>query len=388
MFISQEISFVTAPERCLPGDAASENFSSHKENIMKEKQVPEEQVRFLLDRLTGNQAFARCRGKFPDKLGVLGTILNESKSPSDFCRKWDQFSSDARIFGNLLACFTRDGWNSASEELQRALADNTYLIPGEIIPVHETEPITIVIFDFPKTLTLIRWIRCAHWMDLNFYLDEIGDAGEILPDNPENSKIDRIGHTLTKRLFRAFPNLLQHSRERRRRGDYEGWDLVQSYREHVLENFDHSQLEKIGRPLSLAINTYNTHLELYESVGRLARLGYICRTDQAQVLSRFSRKQQKKIATWSMRLPRVIAKNNFDSLFIGFHPEKVHTEWVESTYPTSPRCSNGYGVVVMAHPYAHPLEDHTRKHHEGVSISGVSLKNPNDMLAFELNARL
>ena len=349
---------------------------------MTERQVPEDEIQFLHNKLTGNAAFGRLRGALPpNELGVLGTILKDSVSPTDFCRRWDQFCSDARVMGNLLACLKRDGKLGALAELSQALRDITYRLPGETIPIHETEPVTIVIFDFPRTLTMIRWIRCAHWMDLNNYLEEVDKS----IDGIDESHLEEQDQILTHEMFEAFPNLLKHSRERRQRRDYEGGDLVKSYNDHVLNDFDHQQLQEIGKPLTLAHQTYNDHLELYEGIGRMVRFGYICHGDQATVLSSFGRELQKRITTWTVKMPKAITNKQFSNLFVGFHPEAVHNDWqTNSTQTASIGCSNGYGAVLMSRDFSHPLQNHTRLYHEA-SIAQVYLDNLDKQLSFELD---
>ncbi|NIP33129.1 hypothetical protein GWN26_14200 [Candidatus Saccharibacteria bacterium] len=353
---------------------------------MEEKKVPEEQIEFLRKKLTGNEAFGRVRGQLTEKQSLLESVLEEAESPTDFCRRWDQLSSDMRIFGNQLAQFKRDGWDTAYEELTRALKDKTYRLPGETVPLHQTEPITIVMFDFPRTLTLIRWIRCAHWMDLDNYLEELNQSWTDGLSKKYWFSSGNPSRTLTHELFKAFPSLKEYTLTRRQYREYEGWELVKSYYEHVLGKFDHAKLRDIGQPLTLARDTYNDHLELYRGVGERMCLGYICRADQAEVLSRFSREEQKQIATWTIRMPKVNAENDFRGMFIGFHPEEGHDEWeAESSNLVSIGCHQDYGVVAMSRPYSDPLRDHTGRYHEQYSISQVYLKDLDEQLAFELD---
>ncbi|MFZ5365147.1 MAG: hypothetical protein ACOZBH_03040 [Patescibacteria group bacterium] len=350
---------------------------------MAEKQVPEEQqFEFLRQKLLGNEAFGRVRGTLglipDDELGILGTALAASESPTNFCQRWDQVSSDLRVFGNMLACFNRDGWEAASRELTRTLLDKTYRLPGETVPLHETEPVTVVVFDFSRTLTMIRWIRCAHWGDLNDYIREINDDRESVAVKGDWFERN-IPRQLTIQLYESFPDLFRYIREGS--GEYDYLDLVQSYRNHALGDIDTSQLSKIGYFLRLAWQTYNVRF----AIAGLC-LGYFCRTDQAEVLSRFSRQQQNRIATWTVRLPRVLLEEQkISSLWIGFHPEQVHEDWknVSNVY-ASLGCSNGYGVVVMNGKYYDPLRDHTSRYHKKFSSQNVTLDDINEQLAFEL----
>src|SRR3989338_4394324 len=110
-----------------PGMTASESFNFQGEAM---KQVPEEnkstvpsteeQLRWLLNHLTGHGAFDRQRGRvgYPFEWKV-----KEAGSPEQFCQTWDQISADLRVLGNLLAKFNRDGWKYAGRELIKALCD-------------------------------------------------------------------------------------------------------------------------------------------------------------------------------------------------------------------------------------------------------------------------
>ncbi|HLD17546.1 MAG TPA: hypothetical protein VJB99_00540 [Patescibacteria group bacterium] len=343
------------------------------------------QLAFLRNKLLGNEAFGRQRGQWGGSdyhrpLGVLGRMIATNPSPTAFCQDWDQFAADSRVMGNLLARFRRDGWKDAEDELMRALQDRAYLLPEETVPLHETAMFTVVVFDFVRTLEMIRWIRCAHWSSLNYYLDELDDTWESQKRKSWWME-DVVGRTLTHRLFEAYPNLLEHTRARRKNGNYEGWDLCQSYQEQVSNRFNliGFNLLDIGHALRLAWRTYNDHLELGNQP-----FGYICRTDQAEVLSRFSREEQEQIATWSVRLPKVTDRRDLDGLFIGFHPENVHSVWQKDSPMTSIGCSNGYGVVLLSRRWEGEPLTHTERHHKSPSISRVDIKAPDEPLAFEL----
>jgi hypothetical protein len=390
--MSQDMDLVTSWTGYLPGDAASET-SQVKEVTMTEKKVPEDQLAFLFSKLLGNQSFGRLRGSFSEGLGSLKTILEAAESPTDFCQRWDRFCGDARVMGNLLACFQRDGWDAAEQELTRALQDATYRMSGEEVPLHETEPVTIVIFDFKRTLTFIRWVRCAHFSSLNAYLDEIdylvSVGAEWSDENPaEGSHLKDRDRVLTRKLFEAFPELEQYARDRRAGDHYEGRDLVEAYFKQVLDLFEQVELNEIGQPLCLAWNTYNDHLELYRGVGNSLHYGYICRTDQAEVLSQFSRDQQKNIATWCVQLPKAMTDTQLKRMFLVFHPEAEHDKWIsDSANVVSTSLSHGYGVVAMSRIFADPLDDHTNAHHDRYSLARVYLKDASDPLAFELETR-
>jgi hypothetical protein len=356
---------------------------------MIEKKVPGEQMKYI-DKLVGNNTFASVRGRFRsiNDLGIFGDILEQAKSPTDFCNNWDQLSADMRVIGNILACCKRDGFNEAAEEIKKALVDPTFMLPGETVPFDKTEPFTVVVFDFEKTLTMIRWIRCAHWDSLDIYLDEY--YGTLDKESLQNW-ISRTDYKVTHELFKVFPTLLSHACVRRKRKDHVGWDLLSSYRDYVLDDFDIMQFFKISAYLTMAKDTFNPYLEIFYNDA----FGFLVREDQARVLSRFSRKQQKRISTWTVRLPVMLVDpfvTNQKGLFVGFHPEDNHGDFEcnANAYP-SQGCSNKYGVVAMDQQYNDPLFNHARCCHEDVySFAGPSravLLNSDEKIAFELDAQ-
>ena len=116
---------------------------------------PAEQIRRLMTRLTGNRAFAECRGR----LNVpFDEILNNSKSPTQALTRFDEAVAARRIMVNMLAGFDRDGWKCARGELWSALTDLDFLFTGETVPIHETIDGYLLIVDLDLTLTFLRWL--------------------------------------------------------------------------------------------------------------------------------------------------------------------------------------------------------------------------------------
>ena len=89
----------------------------------------------------------------------------------------------------------------------------------------------------------------------------------------------------------------------------------------------------------LTRNQWNDHVE---RVGDL-NFVYVFEAEQSEVLKRFSREDQNRIATWQVNLPKVIACN-----YVGLHPVKFHHK-LEKSQPafvslgTSANC----GAIIL-----------------------------------------
>ncbi|MBL7022255.1 hypothetical protein ISR92_03000 [Patescibacteria group bacterium] len=301
-------------------------------------------------------------------MGILGTTLENSGSPTQFCNDWDITSTDIRVIGNMIAQCKRDGQDIIADVMSKALLDRAYQLPGETIPVEETQPITIVVLDFEKTLEMIKWIRCAHWMSLNNYLDE-----------PTLIRRD-IDMKLTDRLFNTFPSLYEHALRRKSQGGYEGPELVSAFRDDVLDKF-HNNVTSKGGQLGIKFDTYNSHLEINSLVLARIFLG-----DQAQVLSKFTRQEQELITTWTVNTPSVLVEESgLNTLMFGFHPEKTHQIWSDSNNCySSLGCSNDYGVTIFNKRYSDPFNDHTLRVHSQCSMANLHIEDIDEQIAFEL----
>lgn len=288
--------------------------------VPEEKNAPtrEEQLKSLLGKLTGHEIFKACRGKLYDPFYAM---IEKSENPSQFCSSWDELSPMMRVMGNLLSVYKRDGWTYAYDALRMALQSKCYLLPGETVPLEQTVPVTVLMPETKKTLTFIRWLLCAHWGELDDYLDE--KDGIIK---------QRFFHPLglTHKLFDYFPTLEDHSRKRRKQMDYEGWDLKEAYNDAVIKPLDsivRPLLESLnGKPLYLGRSggtpQWNDHIE---EVGHIP-LAYFFYAEAREVLKNFSRKQQKEMCTWSFNFPKI--ETQAEHLpNIGLHVQQEHQKW-------------------------------------------------------------
>jgi hypothetical protein len=341
----------------LPGDTASESFNGGHMKQVPEDQVVvprQEQVNRLKADLAGNQVFGRIRGRVSPFVSFVSHILEQADSPSDALRMYDDIVSDVRVMANLLAKYRRDGLNIAERELAVSLSDKTYLLPGEDLPIESLVPVTFVMFEPEKTMLMLRWVMNDSWQRLDEYL--------------EGKKVT----TLTMELFEAFPSLQQTARERWIRRDYEGWDLLMAHALDVIQKFPSlSKLDtiQIGRPVNLwkrftvryGDPYYNDHLEMQkeesrEVDGQYVKYGrtflYMFSGDQGEVLSHFTRDEQRSMATWQVYLPENMAPDRFGTkrldIMAGIHPEADHGQYLEELPVYASRgVSHGWGLLVL-----------------------------------------
>ncbi|MEI6057728.1 MAG: hypothetical protein WCQ60_02035 [bacterium] len=308
----------------------------HERKIVM-KQVPEDkqtvnteqQLNTLREKLMGNQAFAACRGKLgPRMTDFVTQFITEAESPTGFCNRWDDFFGKARVMGNLLAQFKRDGLTTAYDELFGALHSESHLFPGEVIPIEETTPVTLVMLDPKRTFLMLKWLLEEHWDSLNAYLEW------------KEGRLDREPSDLVKQLFEAFPTLEKHTTERRRRGDYEGDDLIAAYTDTVFSKFPMvtTSIKLFDDRCLLEHDQWNDHVEIGQHPFCL-----LLRMEQSEVLKMFSRKEQKLVATWQFNAPKML--KNYG---VGLHPESFHAGFSKS-HPAlvSLGLSQGFGAVIL-----------------------------------------
>lgn len=323
------------------------------------KQVPEgvaskeEQVVALLQALEGHEIFARRRGNCGwGGLGLVDHLIDKADSPTHFCELWDQLTADLRVLGNMLAKYRRDGWAFAEDELSAALArGNEHLLPGETAPIQETTPVTVVMLDPARTLTMTQWVLGGGEYDMYYAINK----GEYKTP-------------LVQKLFESFPGLAEKSKSMR---DVDSALLVMLYN-HVFEHFPKYRQMK-GRRLKIGSAEGDNNLSSYANVimhvwGDSQRVGvysfgFLVFAEQDKVLRRFSRKQQEQIGTWQLHLPCTLiekvqqAQVSFKDQWwdghdpvprvsLGFFPEAEHAHW-QKLFPamTSRGVAHGFGVI-------------------------------------------
>jgi len=311
------------------------------------KQVPEDkhklsrkqQLETLRAHLAGNHAFAICRGKLGQDIGsIADNLIDEAFSPTNFLYRWDGFFGQVRVMTNLLAQLRRDGLNIAYRELSGALSDSDYLLPGETLPVEATRPITVLMLEPEKTITFLRWLLEAHPGELRKYLGWKDDQQNWQGDPPSQ---------LTQKLYELFPALDELARKYR--DGYPGTELSVAYRRTVAETFSFRPLKK-GKVCNLVYTQWNDDIEHVDEIPFI----YFFEAEQSKVLRRFSRQDQKRVATWQLQVPKTVER-----FCIGLHPENLRIAR-QRLYPMfhSRGASHGFAVTVIdrnplkgKHPY-------------------------------------
>ena len=307
-------------------------------------EVPKErQIGDLISQLEMNATFRRHRGQLCHGAQFLSKLASEAKSPAAFCKNWNALTGDLRILGNMMAKLSRDDREFALRELVGALSDPDHLFPGESHPIEKTVPVTLLMLDPARTLLMVKWILECHWMDLANYIGE-----------KRNLKIDGTFYRgkrreITEALFARFPSLEEEFEWRIQRGDlYEGPDLLRSHHREVDEKYGHLQGNsprfggKKSRALAIELPQYNDHLEITG-----ASFAYLVEADQKEVLSFFTREEQKTVATWQFRVLPESVDHRWD-IRVGIHPEDEHGHWErECVGATSLGFSQGFGALIQ-----------------------------------------
>jgi hypothetical protein len=335
----------------------------------------EEQLASLREKLAGHQAFGRLRGKLGDStIYLLGKMIGSTESPTSFCRDWDQFAADARVMGNMLAQFRRDGWMTAAKALYDALKTDT-LIEGETVPLHKTVPITILILDPERTFSMLRWIRAGCYEDLSAYhyrRDQVMRP-EIVSD-----------------LFEKFPSLRKHCDYFRTKFEfYHGDALASAYHDDVRSGYAKT-LKPLQDKITRLIMVWESYRNDRLDVVNIA-FGYMFRAEQSEVLANFSREEQTHLATWQCRIPKALEKR-FNRINVGLHPEAAHGDMVR-TQPTlsSTGCSHGFGARVFpGKEEPSKIKAYLRLFNEMNDGYGsvVGVQNTSDQIAFGLRASI
>ena len=267
------------------------------------------------------------------------SVLYDSQSPTAFCELWDEHSACARVMGNTLLKFKRDGWHDAHRELERALRE-AYVIEGETIPLEQTTPATIFLIEAEITLKLIRFCLETDW-------SAVKKNPDIVRTNP-----------VFQDLCTAIPGMRENFEDWSSMGvgSYGHLNPFYYHRKAFLKEFG-ERSEKARSLVNLSFwqvsNWCGAHTQLNSAFWMGVPCGFLAiGKTQADVLGGWSREEQSKIATWQIDIPSVMVKDleqtSIASTFdIGFHPESEHERW-RKQWPAlvSKGFQFGYGTVL------------------------------------------
>ncbi len=324
-----------------PGEGASEGT--------KMNTLPEEidtELAELRRKLAGNRAFGACRG---DMNFLRVESLLEADTPTEVLARFDKWAAARRVMLNLLATLKRDGKTTAHSQLLKALKEDGYVITGEEIPLEQTESGVLVIPNLRQTLTILHWL----------YSSRREDAVKWLKAN--GGKIDDNDTSLIARMFREVPSLVTQLLDLPKPTNWQyGTHTpptmhLKPQRASFFEKI-HAHLDTLGKRSSchylFADQEYSNFTDKYDNA-----LGCLVSTlEQADILSVFSRKEQRGISTWRFNYPKVdsrkLGSSRLDGCLsdvtVGLHPESEHTMW-RKLWPsyTSIGCSDGWGAIIL-----------------------------------------
>ncbi len=303
------------------------------------KHVPEvpapsrdEQLASLRQSLLGNQYFRKFRGQFGKDLSDhVERIIKDSPTPSQFLVNWQGWAQTAAVMGNLLAQYRRDEWTIAYHALHSALISPEYVIPGEIIPLEEVIPVTLVMIDPTRTFQLAEWLVLANhkmWGEISWFRD-VEDISRISPT--------------TRDLFRMLPTLASQPIN----GDNMiGTAITTAYTQAVrVHNTSFDGLKHKGLPV--------THGQGEYQVGGIRdafkdfNFVYAVMGEQDEVVKRFPRRDTTaEIATWQVSVPRAA-----ENVYFGFHTENEHPHWQKQFPSLASSRGFSFGKGAIALPY-------------------------------------
>lgn len=302
-----------------------------EENKHNVNVVPvEQQLVELRRKLAGNQSFGKCR-----EAGQFGRIpiykLLEQPNPTATLKALDDSLSDQRVMLNMLAILKREGNMYAYQELLDALTEG-HVITGEELPLEKTEPGVLVMVDPEKALLLARWM----------YTSEFSDAIHWIRHGHGDPKRGQCG-SLTPKLLEIFPHLREQFLEQENQSHRlpptyvieervkDVWEKLDQYRGNRFPIF------VVG---SMTGMWYGSHCSAI----------FVSGVDQQDVLSLFSREEQKSIATWRFNFPKTVKRMMGPSsdMWLGLHSEAEHQNW-KSRWPSYVSCgvACGLGATIL-----------------------------------------
>ncbi len=276
-----------------------------------------EQLGILLQKLAGSDALRTCRGFFGKNERDIRDFLNgvSNSSPNQAAHAWDEMSLAVRQMLILAAQLGRDGLEDARRLLLLLLTEPGYILPGEIIPLEDSETYTILMLQPAKMLRFLKWVL----------QQKVHEAGPCL-----NHKLGylRTWSDETKAILHLFDVKQVWEIDGRREHPRQVANTVRGAIElsHHEELGDWKDLlyKKMGtdtkteRGFALCLARHPDHEMLanrdeymyYDTV-----VAYAIKAKQSEVLSFFPRNAD--IATWVVEAPNV-----WDGYFkVGLHPE-------------------------------------------------------------------
>ncbi|MES2087994.1 MAG: hypothetical protein V4467_03320 [Patescibacteria group bacterium] len=322
-----------------------------KDRVPEAIPCSDEQRAWLVSKLATSKAFRVCRGQFDrSPVDFIDDIRREfpGLTKSQFSAKLHARLGAVRIMAELYNSLMEKYWNVAADDLRNALLNRSYFLVGETVPIHETTPMTLVVFDPEKTFAML------HWLFVNSIVELGSFAGVSMYRHQAVLELSEP----TRKLGALFPSLCADCKHQQRQGD----DLTAAlWVVHAREVLNLFNIPKSA--MSLAIH-HEYHMPMLREAGG-SNFGFwhpfaflFVGKEQGEVLEGYSRLQQGKIASWQFRIPAVYRNWTPTKFEFGFHPEVQHELW-ERKFPAfvSKKVSAGHGVVLF--PPRGPIDEKT-----------------------------
>ncbi len=293
----------------------------------------EEQTRELLDKLTGHQVFARCRGRIEDF--DLRKFLEAPKpSVSQVARRVRAWYEDRQVMIAMLARLKNAGKMLAFDLLHSTLTDPGFVLPGETIPLDKTVDAVLVIPEPDRVLPLARWLMTTRFEHANYWLTH-SEA------NPEHG----VCGSLTPKIYKQYPHI----------------QILCSGGRSALYNMDLSirdHVELLDRLRAEFAETNRFAVRILASSGDLIQrdinIGYIVASATSkQVLEKFHRTEQDNLALWSFRIPLetmygMKIETGSSHYYVALHPADEHDGW-SKLWPAfvSRSTTHGLGAILI-----------------------------------------
>jgi len=296
-----------------PRRPASDGF--RRRNTMK--RVPEEQVAALRAKVENLSAFQDSRGKWGKPLrAIVAECVATSDNPTQCLAMVEKLCSRLKVVADKASQLKNAGHEKAVEELFDALSCFYKRLPWEATAPCPKIPVTLLMLDPVRTLSLFQWLVLGQ---------------------PHDLKDHFVGRptALTTAMFTHFPEMLRINEILEERGEVWG-ALAEIYRQVLEVKFTQSlvacakNFQKRMCAYTIGWRQYSSELDFTQM--RPCRVFY--GVTQKDVLCCFSREDQKKIATWEFNAPDVVFDDHFGSCHfsIGLHPETEHAQW-KKEYP-------------------------------------------------------
>jgi hypothetical protein len=357
---------------CVPqGDAASESLKEDNMSGFIFKHMPEdfpfdtseqkkgEELDQLRPQLEGNKVFGRSRGTWNiSQADVAEKLLDNYETIDELNEQADRVCKDFKIMLLMQHRLMLRGQYWARRELVQALQEQYYLLPGENFPLEETEPVTMLVYEPDITLPLIQWIVTADHCFLFQLLDK-----RDLENLRSTSHNFEHSLALSQKLLESLPSLPALLDHRKHDWDSENKRHVLKWESKILAAYYLDVVSKYpllskGKSIISADKNFRLSWDVkkvlnsfrpgeFESVDYrvLGSLVFLEAGLQKEVLSKFSRDQQKHVATWQFVVPKCI---DWSYQKVGLHQESEHEEMRRQRMSlVSKGLAAGFGAMIV-----------------------------------------